>query len=385
MPDEMTKEREKELNDLLSKAKLNLYLKKNSAYIISLMNQTNFVWASEYDGEPNPTAMTDGFTIWWNPDFFMYLKPDVRVTVLAHELWHIGRLHMDRMGTRESDPWNIACDHPINLDLKDQGYSFESIEWVCMNDKYRNMSTEQIYAALPKQTKADPRGMDLKPLPSGSSNEDAQAKIIGKIVAAVQYAQQQGQAGTIPGEITLILDKFLYPKLPWETLLRHYFSELQHDDYSYRRPSRRYEDEILPGMLSDDRLTEVNYYLDISGSVSDADILRFNSEVAFIKREFNPEKLNLITFDTKIRDIYTFTEDMPFEKIIVTGRGGTSLVQVHRHILETKPDIAVIFSDLECDVMASVGRVPVLWVVVGNKHIDGPYGTTIHIDNEVSI
>ncbi len=366
---------ERELNDLLSKAKLNLYLKKDSAYIISLMNQTNFVWSSK----DNPTACTDGFTIWWNPDFFMYLKPDVRVTVLAHELWHIGRLHMDRMGTREHEKWNIACDHPINLDLKAHGYPFDGIEWVLMDPQYAGMSSEQIYAKLPDKKKMPSGGMDLRPLPKGDDN---QAKMVGKIVAAVQYAQQQGQAGSIPGEITLMLDKFLYPKLPWGTLLRHYFSEFQQDDWSYRRPSRRYEDEILPGMASDDRLTTINYYLDVSGSVSDRDILRFNSEIAHIKREFNPETLNLITFDTRLRDFYTFTSDQVFEKIIVTGRGGTSLVGVRQHIKANKPDVAVIFSDLECDPMGEVGKVPVLWVVVGSEHFKGPFGTTVHIDRE---
>ena len=206
--------------------------------------------------------------------------------------------------------------------------------------------------------------------------------VIGKVVQAVQAAQMSDQAGSIPGEILLEIDKFLNPKLPWRVLLRRFFTEQSREDYSWKRPNRRYDDVYLPSMNSEDGLTKINYYLDTSGSVSDADILRFNSEVRHIKEEFQPEELNLITFDTSIRDEYHFAKDDPFEKIVVTGRGGTDLDPVAEHILKHKPNVAVIFSDLWVDPMPSVGSIPVLWVVIGNPNAIVPFGQMVHIDSE---
>ena len=206
--------------------------------------------------------------------------------------------------------------------------------------------------------------------------------MLGKVVQAVQAARLGNQAGTIPGEILLEIDKFLNPKLPWRVLLRRFFTEQSREDYSWKRPNRRYSDEYLPSLWAEDGLTIINYYLDISGSITDQNILRFNSEVKHIKEEFNPQMLNLITFDTWIRDVYSFDEQTPFEKIVVTGRGGTDLDPVADHILKTKPNVAVIFSDLEVDPMPSVGNIPVLWVVIGNLNATVPFGQMIHIDDE---
>ena len=73
---------------------------------------------------------------------------------------------------------------------------------------------------------------------------------------------------------------------------------------------------------------------------------------------------------------------MVFEQIVVTGRGGTDLHPVAKHINKTKPNVAVIFSDLWVDPMPSVGSIPVLWVVIGNPGATVPFGKMVHIDSE---
>ena len=381
---------EQEIDDLLSRAKLFLFEKKNAAFLASLLSQTEFIW-----DESIKTACTNGLYIKFNPKFFMELPHETRVTVLAHELWHIAYEHVlsNRIGDRDPRLWNEAADHVINLQLEDERYSFLGAE-DCFKDKqYANMLTEAVYARLeppPKGNKPCPSpgmggagqkggilGNDIEPL-----TPEQEMEVKAKIVQAVQAARISQDAGNIPGEITLSIDKFLNPKLPWEQLLRRFFTEQANEDYSWSKPNRRYDDVYLPSKFSEDGLTTINYYLDISGSISDADILRFNSEGAFIKKEFNPEHLNLITFDTRIRDQYYFSEDMVFEQIVVTGRGGTDLHPVAKHINKTKPNVAVIFSDLWVDPMPSVGSIPVLWVVIGNPGATVPFGKMVHIDSE---
>ena len=383
---------EEEMQKKLSKIKIKLFLHQGAAFLASIMSQTKFIWD---DSPRNPTAWTDGMTIGFNPAFWLKIPDETKVTVLAHELWHIAYEHMLRRGNRDPEKWNIAGDHVINLMLEKSGYKFDGIQNVYKDARYRNMSTDEIYALLPDPPKIPAGGGSFgsgggstnpSPAPLGSDlrdpPKDKEIEVMAKVVQAVQAARMGQQAGSIPGEIILEIEKFLNPKLPWRVLLRRFFVEQSREDYSWKRPNRRYSDEYLPSLWAEDGLTTINYYLDVSGSISDKDILRFNSEVKHIKDEFNPQMLNLITFDTRIRDQYSFDENTPFEKIIVTGRGGTDLDPVAAHILKTKPNVAVIFSDLWVDPMPSVGSIPVLWVVIGNPSATVPFGQMVHIDSE---
>ena len=382
---------EEAMQKKLSKIKIKLFLHAGAAFLGSIMSQTRFIWD---DSPDNPTAWTDGITIGFNPSFWLKIPDEAKVTVLAHELWHIAYQHVLRLKEANRDPekWNIAGDHLINLMLQKSGYKFDGIQNCYKDLKYTGMGTDQIYSLLPDPPPSGgggsgagqgaggagrPLGGDLRPPPKGKEIE-----VMGKVVQAVQAARLGNQAGTIPGEILLEIDKFLNPKLPWRVLLRRFFTEQSREDYSWKRPNRRYTDDYLPSLWAEDGLTTINYYLDISGSITDQNILRFNSEVKHVKDEFNPKMLNLITFDTRIRDVYSFDEETPFEKVIVTGRGGTDLDPVAEHILKTKPNVVVIFSDLEVDPMPSVGSIPVLWVVIGSPNATVPFGQMIHIDDE---
>src|SRR5690606_36181796 len=101
---------------------------------------------------------------------------------------------------------------------------------------------------------------------------------------------------------------------------------------------RRYFDVYLPGEVEDEgRLEHLIYYLDVSGSVTDAQAMRFNSEVKYIKDTFNPKKLTLAQFDTRITWERTFLEDDPFDEIVIIGRGGTHLEPVRQHMIKHRP------------------------------------------------
>lgn len=382
---------EEAMQKKLSKIKIKLFLHAGAAFLGSIMSQTRFIWDDSPDCD---TAWTDGITIGFNPSFWLKIPDEAKVTVLAHELWHIAYQHVLRLKEANRDPekWNIAGDHLINLMLQKSGYKFDGIQNCYKDMRFTGMGTDQIYSLLPDPPAGSgggsgvgqgaggagkPLGGDLRPPPKGKEIE-----VMGKVVQAVQAARLGNQAETIPGEILLEIDKFLNPKLPWRVLLRRFFTEQSREDYSWKRPNRRYTDDYLPSLWSEDGLTTINYYLDISGSITDQNILRFNSEVKHIKEEFNPKRLDLVTFDTRIRDVYSFDEETPFEKVVVTGRGGTDLDPVAEHILKTKPNVAVIFSDLEVDPMPSVGGIPVLWVVIGSPNATVPFGQMIHIDDE---
>jgi len=366
------------INEEYEKVKMALYL-KGSVFLGALLCKMDFVWTEEVN-----TAATNGVSLFWNPKFFEALDFDTRVTVLAHELWHVAYMHMARIGNRNPEIHNIAADHVINLMLQEHGYYMRGFPYY-MDIKYTGWSTEDIYDDLMKNpspnngsNKKSQLSGDIIPLPADKSIAD----VISKVVSAVTTAKMTNGAGDIPGEISLIIEQFLNPKLPWETLLYNFFNEITDFEFSYRRPNRRYSDPILPGMAGTTGLEHLIYYLDISGSVSDDNILRFNSEVKFIKDEFKPQKLTLVTFDTKIQDEYVFEEGDSFEKIIVTGRGGTSLFPVFEHAKKNNPTAMVIFTDLYVGIPMESPLVPLIWICIDNKTATVPYGKLIHLTND---
>ena len=380
----------------LDRCKSSILMDAKNAFLGALMCQLKQDW-----DESIPTACTNGTSIWWSPRWFLSLPKPARVTVQAHEVWHVARLHMIRRGNRDPRLWNMATDIRINNDLKAMGFSFVGLEDACMDDKYpADMPEEDIYEDLLKNNMQpppmDPFAGDLGsepgnpgdpsdpppgPYNSGPPDKKAAMEQLQAVAQAMQQAKLQRQAGSIPGQLELLVDEFLSPVIPWEQVLFNWFTDLITEDYSWRRPNRRYQDTYLPSLQSDEqRLTCLHYYFDVSGSVTDQMIKRFNSEVKYIKDTFNPEKLVLIMFDTKIHEIYEISENDVFDQIMVTGRGGTCLQCVRDHIEETKPTAAIIFTDLECQPMQPLkALIPIIWTVVDNPHAKVPFGQIIHI------
>lgn len=388
------------LNRELDRVKSKVFLGKNAAFLATLMCSMEFVWSDHVQ-----TAATNGLTLWWNPEFFMSLDPKVRETVLVHELWHPAFLHMLRRGSRNPKIWNYAADIVINNQLDSEGYSFEGTSpW--LDHSYDGWNTEDIYddlykkgeeylqQSMPMYQWVNPgsgigdetdiiepgeNGTDDSPGAKSQAAQIAHA-ITNNVVMASHNAKL---AGDLPGNVEVILKQFLEPKLPWKNLLQNFFNQLCTQDYSWSRPNRRYNDMYLPSLQDQqEALDHLVYYLDVSGSISEMDIIRFHSEFKYVKETFVPEKMTMVQFDTIIQKEEVFERDRPFEEIHVIGRGGTSLVCVRDHILENKPTAAVIFSDLYCDVMEKLpigSEIPIIWICVNNRSARVNEGQLIHI------
>ena len=359
------------LDKELDRTKARIFIGTSAAFLGPLMCSMKWEW-----DEQIKTAATDGATVWWNPTFFMELTKEHRITVLLHELWHTARLHMQRKGSRDSRLWNIACDYVINNDLVKAGHVFDGIGLV--DPTYEGMAEEDIYSLLDQQKSLD-EAFEYEDLREPS--KEALREGIQNVVRAVQAAQQVGGAGSIPGNVLSTIDSYLTPVVPWERLLDRFMEDLLDEDYSWSRPNRRYPDIYLPHRFKDEgKLQKLNYYLDVSGSISNNDILRFNSEIRFIKEKYNPTELNLIQFDTDIRKVTVIKDSDRLTTLDIIGRGGTSLIPVREHIIDNKPTAAIIFSDLDCSPMRELPvDIPIIWVILNNPYAKPSFGTSIHI------
>lgn len=377
-----------DINTLIDQAKLLTYGTKYSAFLAPILCKLKVVISKD-----DPTCATDGINLFVNEEFFSSLTRDQRVTVLLHETWHVARLHMLRRGNRDPKIWNMACDYRINNDLHDEGRDIESINGLLgLRFNNPNLSEEEIYERLinnPSNSSESSQMLsgDIKE-PSGdgegegsNSSENslsARSKIINTVVEASQIAKMSAP-GTLPGDMTTIIDSFLKPVLPWEKLLENYFSDMIKEDYSWKRPNKRFSDIYMPSINDEEgRLDHLAFFIDTSGSISDSQLKRFNSEVKYIQETYRPKKLTIIQFDTRIHSVKTYTEEYRFKAISCEGRGGTDLSEVHDYIVKNKPTASVIFTDLWCSMMPRV-KSPVIWVISGN-HKDAPFGKSIHIE-----
>ena len=374
-----------ELNRVLDNVKVMLFQKPWNGFLGPLVASISFKWDSTI-----PTACTNGVFMAWNPKFFMALDRDTRVTVLAHEGWHIAFQHTTRRGNRDPKIWNTAADYVINGMLKNAGYYMDGFPFL-LDSKFDGMTTEQVYDYLMKNCVVvinfqdgdfcEP-GEGPESIQGGMSPEQIAKKAFGNVHNASTASKMSKSAGDLPGEFKQLIEEFLRPKLPWQEILVNFFEALSSVEYSYKSPNRRYADPMLPGRVGRSGLELIHYYLDVSGSISDQEIKRFNSEVKYIKDTYNPEKLVLITFDTKIQDIYEFEEDDDFDWIEITGRGGTSLVKVWEHAKEHMPNAMVVFTDLYVGIPDQPPGPPLIWVCSGNPNATVPYGHKIDIEED---
>jgi predicted metal-dependent peptidase len=374
------------LDKELDRVKTRVFLAKNAAFFGSLMTNLDFKW-----DEDCKTAYTNGIIIGWNPHYFLALSPRGRESIFMHELRHVAYLHCIRGGNRIHEIWNMAIDTILDNEMDHEGYEVDGAELfpasmfppsnTFVNHKYDNMSAEEIYEIYLEEAITilqNPLSGDVR---EPTQSDGGAHKVVANVIQAQAIAMLENSlAGNLPGDVEAYLKNFLQPKLPWEQLLMQFFNTLSESDYSWARPNRRYQDIYLPSIQLSEGLDKINYYFDLSGSTSDQMVVRFNSEVKYIKDTFNPISLKLILFDTIIQDIIEYNQEDQFDRILIKGRGGTDLTLVREHIIEDKPDVCIIFTDMYVFPMEKLPYdIPIIWIVVNNPNAKVVEGKILHI------
>lgn len=406
---ETTEYSQKELQNAFQDAQLGIFTFNGGygCFLASIMANTEVRWDTKI-----ASANTNGIEININPDFFMQLSFKSRQALLLHELWHIAKLHAFRREERDHKHWNDACDISINNMLMEQGFDIPKMGGLYDKSFSMDEAEEAIYAVrymgsqkdkAPKNNSEQPDLGDVEndlqepPTESPQDKQQLLGKALQKLVQADQAAKAANEkgfedlcqggndAGDMGGDSSLykLMNDFLHPKIQWYMLLRNYLKEISTSPKrTWTRRSRRYPDVYLPGTIhKKNKLEHLAYFLDVSGSITEAQVKRFNTEVRYIKQMFNPKKLTLIQFDTEILRIDEYTDKDKFENIHIVTGGGTSYTDVHDYIEEHKPTCAIIFTDLYCTPMEPVSS-PVIWVAVDSEKKEIPFGKLVSINSE---
>lgn len=359
-----------ERNAALSKAKIQLMARPDSAFFTTICFSLR-----HYFDDTIPTACTDGKKIMFNTKFFMDLDHEERIFLLLHETMHAAYLHMERFQEGMChDRANIAMDHVINLQLIDRG--FKMPKGGHADQQYAGLSWEEVYKLLPNNP-GKPMMQDL--IPGTGDPAEAQRAMEDILVrASIQSKIAQDKPGTIPGEIEIFLNRLLNPKLPWNRILQKYLQAFAKNDYTWRKPNRRYfPRHHLPSLYSES-LMNIAVAVDTSGSVSDADFLRFVTETHSILRMMKPEKLTLIQFDTEIKSVNDIGSVQELMQVSFSGRGGTQINPVLDWANTNKPQLLLVFSDGEFRFHNVQTKSSTIWLIHDSPRFTAPFGKVIH-------
>lgn len=384
----------KQANAALDKAKLQLISIKRSVFTTTILFSLKLKWDAT-----TPTASVDGVTLRINPEFFLDFSAPHRVFLLAHEAWHIAFEHITRFSDMPEgscfSTYNEAADHVINNMLKEKGYDVP--DGACCDSKYSNSTAELVYADLMQNKSQDPNFIpdfvpsnegnpNGKPNPSGLTDDQMKQKIDEMIVkantASKMNPEADGSTESLPDVIAKRVEELINPKVNWKVLLRNYMFDLIRDDYSYRRPNKRYMPTLIIPSLYSEGMGKIGTGIDVSGSVSDAQFNAFKGEIDQIKDMLNPEITEVIQWHHEIAEITSVERYQTLDTVEFKETGGTNVYPLLEHWIENPPDVAVIFTDGYFRPFNRPEEItfPVIWVIYDNKNFTCDFGSVIEYE-----
>jgi predicted metal-dependent peptidase len=358
-----------------------------------------------------PTACTNGRDEKYGREFIKKLKDPELAFVVMHEGMHKAYRHLTtwkKLHDENSRLANAACDYVINLQLKDidpeeriiampkyrEGEHKGKVMGL-IDEKYRGMNAKQVFDLL-KQEYGDGgggEGFDDHDWDGAKElSEEDKKKLERDIDQAIRQGlmAQQKIAGKGTGGISRELEELLQPKIDWREVLREFVKSTcrARDTSSWRRPNRRYlsTDTYMPSMIGQ-RVGHLVIAIDTSGSIGNAELAEFLSEVKGIAEEVNPEKVDLLYWGTSVEQHEEYSENEVPNIVSSTkpvGGGGTAPSCISTYIAEKKiePECIIVLTD-GCvgDDWGSDWTAPLLWVITGGNKVMAATGKTIHVEN----
>jgi predicted metal-dependent peptidase len=173
-------------------------------------------------------------------------------------------------------------------------------------------------------------------------------------------------------------------RTPWQQVLRTRLARglSRKQALSWSRPTRSYianqgrggPNRRLPwepGFCANRTEPKIAVIVDVSGSIDDALMQRFATEIAAISRR-QEAGLVLVIGDDRVRRVEVFKPGrFDLDNIDFTGGGGTDFTPLLERADQYRPDIAVVLTDLEGPARFQP-RWPVIWAVPESRALAQP-------------
>ena len=391
------------------------------------------------------TACTDGVRITFDIDFLDSLSDSELDFVMMHEILHVVLQHCFRGDVEDPEAYNIAADIVVNSNIMlENGMKASSITLskygIAMHvapdgKEGHEYTAEQVYAMLPKNL--NKKGNNKKGNNKSHGSADGRAKkgnnkspgsAVGRAKKEISKEQHQpvrvwddhsrwgkyeeddtlrdvwvkrfedaaeaikirdpsNARGLLPAFAERILKELKKTQTDWRTILNDFIQE-EVVDYSFAPPDRRFDDSpfFLPDFNGkEDRVEDILFMIDTSGSMSDDMIAAAYSEVKGAIDQFNGKlKGWLGFFDAAIIKPQPFSDENEFKIIKPAGGGGTDFQiifeYVFHHMSDKLPASIIILSDGDAPFPQEklAGGIPVLWLL-NNEEVNPPWGKVARI------
>lgn len=358
-----------------------------------------------------PTACTNGRDELYGREFVKKLRDNELAFVVLHEAMHKAYRHLTTWKKLHDENHmlaNAACDYVINLELRDLDPEGKFISMPVfregenrgkvmglVDEKYRGLNSKQVFDLLKEEYGNDGGGVgdgfDEHDW-DGAQNlsEEEKEKLARDIDQAMRQGlmAQQKIAGQGTGGMSRDLAELMQPKIDWREVLREFVKTTcrARDASSWRRVNRRFlsGDTYMPSLIGE-RVGHLVVAVDTSGSVGVNELKEFLSEVKGIAEEVNPEKVDLLYWDSSIAAHEEYTDTNVSNIIASTkpkGGGGTSPSCITKYLEEKhiEPECCIVLTDGHVgDDWGGNWPSPVLWVIVGGNDVMAAKGKTVHV------
>lgn len=376
------------------------------------------------------TACTDGVRITFGIDFLDSLSDSELDFVMMHEILHVVLQHCFRGDVEDPEAYNIAADIVVNSNIMlENGMKASSITLskygIAMHvapdgKEGHEYTAEQVYAMLPKNLNKkgnNKKGNNKSPgsavgrakkeiskeqhqpvrvwddhsrwgkYEEDDTLRDVWVKRFEDAAEAIKIRDPSNARGLLPAFAERILKELKKTQTDWWTILNDFIQE-EVVDYSFAPPDRRFDDSpfFLPDFNGkEDRVEDILFMIDTSGSMSDDMIAAAYSEVKGAIDQFNGKlKGWLGFFDAAIIKPQPFSDENEFKIIKPAGGGGTDFQiifeYVFHHMSDKLPASIIILSDgyAPFPLEKLAGGIPVLWLL-NNEEVNPPWGKVARI------
>lgn len=386
-----------ETSQNIQKVKLHILGKKQSAFIASMLYNLNIEPANVSKVEL--VATEEKSSIFLNEDWFNDFSTEEQASILVHEVLHYTLQHDLRMGRRDPEMYQKACDQVVNNLLLDMDYTLPDAEQSFTKTKYQNMAVEAVYKDIEEETqnKKDQNnkssgsgngssfGNDLSPSPGSIVQQNKRNQQVLNADMANQ-AQGNKSVGSDGNVFEQLFKDIKESRLDWRTILHGFADEVTNSEMSYHQFNRRFipMELYLPEMKGENKIGRIALAFDVSDSVSNEEAQAFLSEIKKIKSDINPETISVTTFNHKIVAQFEIKEDDDLNDVKMDISGGTNLLPVFDYYnkKENEPVFLIVFSDLEVYQYPKKTNYPVIWICVNNERAEVPFGKLVHITSE---
>jgi predicted metal-dependent peptidase len=315
------------------------------------------------------------------------------VFLMGHETLHIVFHHCDPdvLGPRNAQAANVAMDKVINeMLIADDVGDFieggqrhkgaEQMKWQDLYDEDDSGGPGGIGCDL---STGDP-GNPSEPPPSPAEMEQIKAQMRVELAQAAQAAKMQGN---LSANAARFVEELLTVTTPWHQKLERFFTGRMNQDYSWKRPNRRFVGRgiYLPSMSPTPSMGPLSVVIDTSGSIGQHELNFFGGHLNRIIETCRPERVVVLYVDSEVCHVDTFEPDEWPVTLKPHGGGGTDMRKGWAWTAKHEPDVdaLVLFTDGYTP-WPTASEVCVPSIVVSTTDVAAPahVGETLRFDLE---